>query len=135
LQANQHCLNQNYPSSVRLQHPSEFKRSLTGKRISRGALFVIHVPKTQNTHQKTARLGIIVGKRFARKAVTRNTIKRIIREQFRLSQHQLPAVDIVIRLHRSVPELSLTQLKRKVSKELFWHFKKIADHFAKSSSC
>jgi len=40
------------------------------------------------------RLGISVPKRFGR-AWSRNRVKRLTREAFRLSQHELPAVDII----------------------------------------
>lgn len=43
-----------------------------------------------------ARLGVVVAKRFAPRAVTRNTIKRLTRELFRMSR--LPAIDCVVRL-------------------------------------
>lgn len=47
-----------------------------------------------------ARLGIVVAKRFAPRAVTRNTIKRVARELFR--QSALPAIDCIVRLSRPV---------------------------------
>ncbi|WP_426108000.1 ribonuclease P protein component, partial [Massilia sp. TSP1-1-2] len=47
-----------------------------------------------------ARLGVEVAKRFAPRAVTRNTIKRVTRELFRVAQ--LPAVDCIVRLARPV---------------------------------
>ncbi len=47
-----------------------------------------------------ARLGVVVAKRFAPRAVTRNTIKRVTRELFRVSA--LPAVDCIVRLARPV---------------------------------
>ncbi|TFW23388.1 ribonuclease P protein component [Massilia arenosa] len=43
-----------------------------------------------------ARLGVVVAKRFAPRAVTRNTIKRTVRELFRVAQ--LPALDLIVRL-------------------------------------
>jgi ribonuclease P protein component len=43
-----------------------------------------------------ARLGIVVAKRFAPRAVTRNTIKRVTRELFRTTP--LPALDCIVRL-------------------------------------
>ena len=43
-----------------------------------------------------ARLGIVAGKRFAPRAVTRNTVKRVAREIFR--QASLPACDCILRL-------------------------------------
>ncbi len=47
-----------------------------------------------------ARLGVVVAKRFAPRAATRNTIKRVTRELFRNSA--LPPVDCVVRLSRAV---------------------------------
>lgn len=47
-----------------------------------------------------ARLGVVVAKRFAPRAVTRNTIKRVTRELFR--QSALPSIDCVVRLARPV---------------------------------
>jgi ribonuclease P protein component len=37
-----------------------------------------------------------VAVRTAGNAIRRNTIRRIIRESFRLRQHELPAVDVVV---------------------------------------
>lgn len=47
-----------------------------------------------------ARLGVVVAKRFAPRAVTRNTIKRLTRETFR--QSSLPPLDCVVRLSKPV---------------------------------
>ena len=47
-----------------------------------------------------ARLGVVVAKRFAPRAVTRNTIKRVTRELFRVAK--LPALDCIVRLARPV---------------------------------
>jgi ribonuclease P protein component len=45
-----------------------------------------------------ARLGLIVPKRLARRAVLRNLLKRLAREAFRQASGPLPAVDMVLRL-------------------------------------
>jgi ribonuclease P protein component len=44
----------------------------------------------------TARLGIAVAKKAVGAAVARNRIKRVIREYFRQTRGQLPALDIVV---------------------------------------
>jgi ribonuclease P protein component len=42
------------------------------------------------------RLGMAVAAKLAGGSVERNRIRRVVRESFRLNQHQLPAVDIVV---------------------------------------
>ena len=44
-----------------------------------------------------ARLGILVSKKHAARAVERNRIKRCIREAFRLEQEALGALDLLVR--------------------------------------
>lgn len=43
-----------------------------------------------------ARLGLIVAKKHVKRAVDRNRLKRVIREQFRLHQYSLTGLDIVV---------------------------------------
>lgn len=108
-----------YPASARLHRPSEFASALKGRRIARGALFVVNTPRQSATSSlDTARLGLIIPKRLAARAVTRNTIKRVIREAFRLKRPHLPHKDLVFRLHSKVPELSLRQLRKQVRDEV-----------------
>jgi ribonuclease P protein component len=42
------------------------------------------------------RLGLAISKKKARLAVTRNRLKRIIRESFRLQQHELYCADFIV---------------------------------------
>ena len=44
-----------------------------------------------------ARLGLLVSRRHAARAVVRNRIKRCIREAFRLEQDKLGALDMLVR--------------------------------------
>lgn len=47
-----------------------------------------------------ARLGLIIPKRLAKRAVLRNLLKRVAREAFRQAKAGLPASDFVLRLAR-----------------------------------
>lgn len=47
-----------------------------------------------------ARLGLVVAKKVAKRAVARNTMKRIIREWFRLRRPDLKPFDLVVRVRR-----------------------------------
>lgn len=46
------------------------------------------------------RLGLVVGKKIAKKSVDRNYMRRVLRECFRTHQHVIPAVDLVIRVQK-----------------------------------
>ena len=64
------------------------------------------------------RLGLVVRKKFIKKAVNRNQFKRIVRERFRLSQHDLPAIDIVVMNRAGSDRLPRPQLHQLVAKTL-----------------
>jgi ribonuclease P protein component len=73
-----------------------------------------------------ARLGLIMAKRFARHAVTRNALKRVVREAFRSYRFTLPAADYVVRLHKRIESVSLTALKQHARHEADAHFIKVS---------
>lgn len=52
------------------------------------------------------RLGLIVAKKNVKSAVSRNRLKRLCRQSFRLHQQQLPAVDIVLLARRGSSDMS-----------------------------
>ena len=116
-----------FPATARLKRPSEYVQALKGRRIARGALFVVNTPRSsaESFPQEQARLGLIIPKRSAPLAVTRNQIKRILRDTFRHQRHQLPARDYVFRLHSKVPDISLRQLKELVRNEAEEHLKRV----------
>jgi len=107
-----------FPPAARLLRPSEYASALKGRRIARGALFVVTTPRQAADNPETARLGLVIAKRFAAKSVTRNAIKRVIREAFRARRHALPPCDFVVRLHSRVEPMSLTELKARVRTEI-----------------
>lgn len=72
-----------------------------------------------------ARLGLVIPKRFAALAVTRNAIKRVLRETFRHYRADLPPGDMVFRLVAPLDRLSLTRLKKQVRAEAEALFTKI----------
>ncbi|MFU2003633.1 ribonuclease P protein component, partial [Bordetella avium] len=113
------------PAEARLHRPSEFTAALKGRRLARGALFIVSAAPATSA-PACARLGLVIAKRYAALATTRNAIKRVLREAFRHRRQALPAQDYVIRLHSKVGPLSLTALKRAARTEADAHFGRIA---------
>ena len=115
-----------FPAAARLHRPEEFSTALSGRRVARGNLLVLTaVTNPSGTAQLTARLGLVIGKRHAQRATTRNAIKRVVRESFRALRMDLPAGDYVMRLQRAVGEVSLTSLKQSVRAEADAHFSRV----------
>ncbi|SPU48697.1 ribonuclease P [Bordetella trematum] len=106
-----------FPAQARLHRPSEFAAALKGRRLARGAMFVVSAAAPADETDPTARLGLVIAKRFAPLATTRNAIKRVLREAFRHQRPGLPARDYVVRLHSRVTPATLTALKRAVRSE------------------
>jgi len=74
---------------------------MTSPQRLRGGCFELRYRRNEASG---ARLGLVIPKRLARRAVLRNLIKRLAREAFRHALPKLPAVDMVLRLSR--PPLS-----------------------------
>ncbi|WP_020679559.1 ribonuclease P protein component [Marinobacterium rhizophilum] len=62
------------------------------------------------------RIGFVISKKNVRRAVKRNRIRRIIRESFRLNQHQLPPVDLVILARKGLDELEPEEVHQLMKK-------------------
>ena len=77
-----------------MRRKAEFERLLRqGKRRSLcGYTFYL-----ERRDVGSARLGILVSRKHASRAIERNRIKRCIREAFRLEQQNLGALDILVR--------------------------------------
>lgn len=70
----------------------------------------------KNNEQSFSRLGLVVGKRVAPLAVSRNRIKRTIRESFRLHQKKLIGLDIIVIARRECDTLSKLELREGMNK-------------------
>jgi ribonuclease P protein component len=88
---------QDYARDKRIIKTDEFSSVFRLRPVQRTAHFVLYTRSNDLAH---ARLGVVVAKRFAPRAVTRNAIKRITRELFR--QSMLPSLDCVVRLSKPV---------------------------------
>lgn len=109
---------QSFRPEERLKKRSEFLRvKRVGRRFSCGA-FIINLAPNGLTHH---RLGLVVEKKYWN-AVSRNRIKRRVREWFRHAKHALPqpSLDIVVVARpgaESFPTPKMTDLFRECFKK------------------
>lgn len=67
-------------------------------------------------HREQPRLGLTIAKKRVKKAVARNRIKRLIRESFRLHQHQITNIDIIVMAKNGTDQLSNEELLKQLGK-------------------
>ncbi|WP_163836335.1 ribonuclease P protein component [Spartinivicinus ruber] len=96
-------MDQRFSKESRLLNKADFQRVFDNApfRASHPNLLILATPSSH--HQ--ARLGLVVGKKNTKKAVSRNRIKRLIRESFRCHKQQLPPIDLVCISRKGLAEL------------------------------
>jgi ribonuclease P protein component len=106
--------------SARLTHQKDFQRVFDHAKKSGDPCFTVLFTGNQQDHP---RLGLAITKKVAKRAVDRNRIKRIVRESFRLNQHRLGMLDIVV--------LARAGTKERASQILFASLEKHWDRLEK----
>ncbi|MGH8699976.1 MAG: ribonuclease P protein component [Burkholderiales bacterium] len=79
---------------------------MKGGKVTRAARFYVY---RLSNPLGCPRLALVVPKRLAPRAVTRNRIRRLIREAFRLQQHRLGALDCVVRMMKAPGDRPVTR--------------------------
>lgn len=93
----------------RLHRPAEFQQVYRLGRKFGSEFFSVAVSTNQLPQ---ARLGLSIAARTIGNAVQRNRVRRLVRESFRLHQHQLPPVDIVIGARTQARQATSRQLQQ-----------------------
>lgn len=115
------------------QRSNRFKRE-SRLLTARDFRFVFEDPKRTGSKYLTvlaranghnyARLGLIVSKKTAKRAVDRNRIKRLARESFRLNQDLLRGLDVVVLAKRGISERENSEI-----------FSDLAKHWKRLTRC
>lgn len=108
-----------FQPASRLLQASDFKG------VFDHAFYKVHQPSflllaiKRTTADAPSRVGIVVAKRKIRRAHERNRFKRLTRESFRLNQHELPALDIVVMAKQGADLIPNADLQQELKKA--WH--------------
>ena len=96
-----------FSRNKRLLNSKEFQAVFDNNncRVAHPNLLLLAKPNPLNH----PRLGMVVAKKNIRFAVARNRVKRVVRETFRLVQHDLGGVDIIFLARKGIAELSPQQ--------------------------
>ena len=105
-----------------MHQPAEFRAvRQRGKKLG-DAYFSLSVVANQGN---TPRLGLAIATRTFGTAVARNRIKRLTRESFRLNQHELPPVDVMVSARDAARHAQPKELRASLEK----HWKSITQRW------
>ena len=103
------------------------------KRISSQYLAIHYQPNTL----QHARLGLVVGKKIAKLSVTRNYMRRVLREFFRTQQHEFSNIDLIVRVQKKFGKVNFIQIKQEfeglMAKVLIAHLRQRNNSIAKTT--
>lgn len=99
----------------RLKSSADFKQVFENpEKISGKHLLVLWKPG----HTGHARLGLITSKRVSKLAVSRNRIRRIIRDSFRQTKAALGQIDMIVIARHPCAALSKSELRKET--DILW---------------
>lgn len=98
-----------FTKNQRLLTAEQYSRVFNSAPIRASHPSFLILTRFNDTH--CARLGLVIPKKQAKRAVCRNRIKRIARESFRTQQHNLPAIDAIVLARRGADTLSPEELR------------------------
>jgi ribonuclease P protein component len=108
---------QGFPRSGRLLAGREYQRVFARARRVPGGWFMVLFRK-QEQAGPTARLGLAISKKHARRSVDRNRIRRIAREAFRVRRCALPPVDIIVLSRAGIARAERAELRAELDRLL-----------------
>ena len=102
-----------FPTQIRLGKPADYKKVFANPAKSTDKFFTLLAIKNDLDYP---RLGLAIAKKSIRKAVDRNVIKRAVRENFRLQQHTLINIDVVVLARRDAANASPQVLRKSLDR-------------------
>lgn len=121
-----------FAKPLRLLNAAQYRAVFTAKQQVRAAHPNLLILSCRNDLGHP-RLGLVIAKKHVRNASDRNRIKRIARETFRLSQHEIPALDAVVLARPGLAELDRAALAKLFNK-LWRKLSRRADEAAETAT-
>ena len=115
-----------FPPEDRLRTPADFKTVFDSCHRSSDAVFVV---LARLNGLDRARLGLAISAKRLSNATARNSVKRVIRESFRLHHGALRGLDIVVMVQGGVDWRDRQRLRGSIER----HWGKLAERCARSS--
>lgn len=104
-----------FPSRYKLLKTDDFSSVFSFRqRIFGDTLTMLVMP----TERDYPRLGIVVSKKTARRAVARNYMRRVIREWFRYHREQMTGHDLVIRVNKAYGRADFAEVHAELARLL-----------------
>ncbi|MDR2688883.1 MAG: ribonuclease P protein component [Azoarcus sp.] len=104
-----HLRRAHFRHAHRLHETDEFSSVFAFRHALRGRFYVLYY---RPNSLDTARLGVVVAKKLAKRANVRNLVKRIARELFRRERAGLPNHDLIARLQAPVTHATRAELNQ-----------------------
>jgi len=98
-----------FKKQAKLIKTDEFSSVFNFRKRFSAKFLVVHYQPNTTFHP---RLGLVVGKKIAKLAVDRNYMRRVLRELFRIQQHAINHVDLVIRVQKKFEKEDFVQIKQ-----------------------
>ncbi|HPT49732.1 MAG TPA: ribonuclease P protein component [Accumulibacter sp.] len=87
-----------FPKHYRLIKTDEYSSVFGFRKVLKSRHFLLHYRPRNASETPGARLGLVVAKRFLRRSIDRNLVRRLARENFRLLRARLKSCDFVLRV-------------------------------------
>ncbi len=109
-------MKQAFGKSLRLLCSSDFQSVFDDAPVRASHQFFLILARPNSLNHP--RLGLVVAKKHLSLAVQRNRIKRLVREEFRLQQNQLPGLDMIVLSRKGLADLNNSDFVAQLQQQL-----------------
>ena len=107
-------VNYSFDRSLRLLDAKAYKAVFDSAQLKVSSRFLLFLARPNTL--PCPRMGLVIAKKNVRLATQRNRTKRVIRESFRLHQHCLGSLDVVVLARKGVDQLDSSNLHKEINK-------------------